>query len=224
LSTNLGRDKTYRALQYFARFYAYHLLTKGNKTDAARWTLLKAHLALARKLMRLGKPMEHAQAALKASNAPGPTLETLTTVGRQIGYFGYLAYDAIVWANAVKFITLKPETAQKVQKTSNRFWFAGLIFSLIHGSIKGARLSSELKQLRSPSYGEKTVSSDADRAVKKQSLYNSQSAMRYQFVQDMLDIWLPASNLGLASVNEGLLGILGLVTSLMALNSQWKAL
>lgn len=39
-------------------------------------------------------------------------------------------------ANAIKFITLKPETSQKVQKISNRFWLAGILFSLTHGILK----------------------------------------------------------------------------------------
>jgi hypothetical protein len=48
-------------------------------------------------VMRLGKPIEHLQAALRASLAPGPVLEQISTIGRHIGYFGYLAYDALVW-------------------------------------------------------------------------------------------------------------------------------
>ena len=39
-------------------------------------------------------------------------------------------------ANAIKLITLKPETSQKVQKISNRFWLAGILFSLTHGILK----------------------------------------------------------------------------------------
>ena len=39
-------------------------------------------------------------------------------------------------ANAVKFITLKPETSQKVQKISNRFWLAGILFSITHAVLK----------------------------------------------------------------------------------------
>jgi hypothetical protein len=39
-------------------------------------------------------------------------------------------------ANAIKFITLKPETSQRVQKISNRFWLAGILFSLTHGILK----------------------------------------------------------------------------------------
>jgi hypothetical protein len=48
-------------------------------------------------VMRLGKPMEHLQAALKASLAAGPLVENVTTIARQLGYFAYLTYDALVW-------------------------------------------------------------------------------------------------------------------------------
>jgi len=69
LSTTLGRDKVrvqsrwnitwwfnvyapfkvYRAIQNFARFYAWLLLSSGNKADATKWNALKSHLALGRK-------------------------------------------------------------------------------------------------------------------------------------------------------------------------------
>jgi len=47
--TTVGRDKVYRALQYFARFYAWHLANKGDKLEALRWVALKGHLGTARK-------------------------------------------------------------------------------------------------------------------------------------------------------------------------------
>lgn len=47
--------------------------------------------------MRLGKPMEHLQSALKATQLRAPTPEQLTTIGRQLGYAGYLTYDALAW-------------------------------------------------------------------------------------------------------------------------------
>ena len=49
--------------------------------------------------MRLGKFMENAQAALKALNAPGEPGERITAIGRQLGYFGYLSLDNIVWVH-----------------------------------------------------------------------------------------------------------------------------
>jgi hypothetical protein len=48
-------------------------------------------------VMRLGKPIEHLQAALRASQTTGDVGEQITSIGKQLAYFGYLAYDAAVW-------------------------------------------------------------------------------------------------------------------------------
>ena len=47
--THRTHKQTYRAVQYFSRFLAWYLLTKGHKLEAARWNALKNHLALGRK-------------------------------------------------------------------------------------------------------------------------------------------------------------------------------
>ncbi|KAH8100602.1 peroxisomal biogenesis factor 11 [Cristinia sonorae] len=221
-ATNLGRDKLYRAIQYFARFFAWVLLNRGYKIQAARWNALKGHLALARKVMRLGKPMEHLQAALLAYQTSSVAGEQITTIGRQLAYFGYLTYDAIVWANATKFFNLTPSTAEKVSRISNRFWLSGILLSITHGLLKAGRLANEAKLLQgSQSWTDKGVI--VDREAKLLSLDSQRAAVRYQFVIDILDVWIPATNLGLVNLNDGVLGIFGLVTSLMALRQQWIA-
>ncbi|KAI0348679.1 peroxisomal biogenesis factor [Trametopsis cervina] len=219
-STTLGRDKTYRAVQYFSRFLAWYLLARGNKIDAARWNALKNHLALGRKLMRLGKPMEHLQAALKAASASGHPAEQLTTIGRQLGYFGYLFHDALVWANAVKFFNLKPSTAARVGKLANQFWLAGILFSISFGLLKSGRLSTEIKDLQSSSeWSEKGLQQERDNKI--WTLQSATADVRYQFIIDLLDVWIPATNLGFVNLNDGVLGIFGVISSLMALRTQW---
>jgi peroxin-11B len=106
--------------------------------------------------MRLGKPLEHLQAALRAAHSSGDAAQQITKVGRQLSYFGYLSYDTLIWvstpccvdiayssriyqfmqANAVKFLSLRPETAKKVGKISNRFWLAGILFGIAHGILE----------------------------------------------------------------------------------------
>jgi len=107
------------------------------------------------KVMRLGKPIEHLQAALQATFTSGPIGETVTTIARQLSYSCYLTFDAIVWvslasffvlsqspvlntgqAHSIKFVTLSPEAATKVAKRAFQFWFAGIAFSLVNGVFK----------------------------------------------------------------------------------------
>ncbi|KAF9474478.1 peroxisomal biogenesis factor 11 [Pholiota conissans] len=222
--TTVGRDKTYRAVQYFARYYSWHLANKGDKTEAVRWSALKAHLGTARKLLRLGKPLEHLQAALRATLSAGPIQEIITTVARQIGYFGYLTYDSIVWANNIKFVTLAPETAKKVAKRAFQFWFAGIVFSLIHGVLKATRLAKETKYLQeSKVWGEKDLAEEAARETRLNAVQVARKNNHQQLVIDLLDVWIPATGAGLLAINEGTLGILGLISSLIGAKSQWKA-
>lgn len=46
--------------------------------------------------MRIGKPLEHLQAAVKALDISDPVLK-ITAFGRQLGYAGYLFNDMLVW-------------------------------------------------------------------------------------------------------------------------------
>ncbi|KAF5375294.1 hypothetical protein D9758_000156 [Tetrapyrgos nigripes] len=223
-STTLGRDKAYRAIQYFARFYTWYLLSRGDKQTAARWNALKSHLATARKLLRLGKPLEHLQAALRASMASGPPTEQIATIARQLSYFGYLSTDAFIWANAVKFWSLNPETAAQVSKISNRFWLAGILFSIVHGTVKSLRLAREVDGVKKHQvWGEKDLGAGTVRETKLSAALAAQETNRNQLVIDLLDVWIPATNLGFTNLNDGVLGIFGLVTSIIAAQQQWRA-
>ncbi|KZV82850.1 peroxisomal biogenesis factor 11 [Exidia glandulosa HHB12029] len=228
LSTTLGRDKIYRAVQYFARLLAWILLQQGNKLEAARWNSLKTHLALGRKLMRLFKPLEHCQAALRASQAPllrtHPT-EQYLAVARQLSYAGYLALDSVVWANTIRFVNLTPEKSTKYLKLSLRFWLSGIVFSLAQGVLKAGRLANEAKALREsskPVAGEKDIAHEVELGTQLKMLKKERAAVRYQIVLDTLDVWIPATGLAYVNFNDGVVGFLGLVTSLMALRTSWN--
>jgi len=216
-STTLGRDKLYRAIQYLARFLAWYHLRKGNKDNAVPWVALKSHIALARKLLRLGKPVEHMQTALRAALANGTPSEQITTVARQLAYAAYLSFDAIVWANTVKFLALQPTTAQRISKISNRFWLAGILLSIGNSFVKGSRLRQEAKRLRF------TKEKDTEFASKIKTLQATQKGVKYQLTLDMLDVWLPATALGLVNLSDGAAGALGFITSIMALRKQWDS-
>jgi len=178
-------------------------------------------LATARKLLRLGKPLEHLQAALRAAQNTGDFKEQLTTIARQLSYFGYLTYDAVAWANTVRFISLKPGTSQKVQNIANRLWLSGILFSITHAVFKAGRLTKEAQEIKG--LDEKNVGGDNARESRLKALHTIRAATRQQFIIDVLDVWLPASNLGLVNLNDGVLGVFGTITSFLALRVHWQA-
>ncbi|KAF8581638.1 peroxisomal biogenesis factor 11 [Ramaria rubella] len=222
-ATTLGRDKTYRAVQYFARFLAWYLIRRGYAVEGARWNNLKSSLASGRKLMRLFKPIENLQAALRAMQASASALEQITSIARQLAYFGYLTYDMVVWAHSIRFITLAPDRAANVNKTSLRFWLAGILFSIMNGVFKAGRLANEAKLLRHPSSEKTSLGDDATKRARLGVVATERASTQYQLMIDTLDVWLPATALGLVNVNDGVAGILGFISSVMALKSQWSA-
>ncbi|KAJ7808275.1 peroxisomal biogenesis factor 11 [Mycena olivaceomarginata] len=211
-ATTLGRDKAYRAVQNFARFYAWLLISP-----------LKSHLGTARKLLRLGKPLEHLQAALRAALAPAPALEQITTIARQIAYFWYLTFDALSWGQTIKFANFHPDTAAKIARLANRSWLAGILLSIAHAAIKTARLTRETRLLHAEKHKEKDLSLEAEREAKLRVIAATRAAVRHQFIIDFLDLWNPATSLGLSNLNDGVVGAFGVISSLMALEKHWHA-
>ena len=84
-----------RAIQYFARFYAWYLFRTNYPTRQIEpWTQAKKQLSLVRKAMRIGKNVEHLKAAAVAADSKtmDPVLK-FCAIGRQLGYATYLTLD-----------------------------------------------------------------------------------------------------------------------------------
>lgn len=130
VATTVGRDKLLRTVQYFARFYAWYLLrTNAVASAVAPWTQTKKQLGLMRKFFRIGKNIEHLKAAATAADAKvaDPFLR-YTSVGRQLGYAGYLSFDAATVLDAAAI--RKWEGAKRAQTNAYRCWAFGILFSI----------------------------------------------------------------------------------------------
>merc|ERR1712000_483464 len=102
VATTVGRDKLLRTIQYFSRFYAWYLYrTNGTPGEIAPFDAIKKQFGLARKLMRVGKNVEHFKAAAIAADSKSldPVIK-YCAVGRQLGYAGYLSLDAVTYLDA----------------------------------------------------------------------------------------------------------------------------
>ncbi|KAG0304948.1 Peroxisomal membrane protein PMP27, partial [Dissophora globulifera] len=129
-ATTVGRDKLYRAVQYFSRFFAWYLLRQGySKDTVARYNNLKKTLGLSRKR----KPIEHIESAAAATSIKDEILRFFS-VGKQLSYAGYLTYDALIFldgAGAYKFQNIK-----RYNELASKFWLSGIVFSFLTGLYK----------------------------------------------------------------------------------------
>ena len=151
LSPTVGRDKVLRTLQYFSRFMAWYLLrTNHPKTSIAPFEAIKKQFGLTRKIMRVGKNVEHLKAAsvaLDAKTGPvaaDPVLKYLT-VGRQLGYALYLSFDMVTVLDATGIRKL--QSVKRLQQNAYRAWCAGLVCSAIAGLYSLYRLKELEKRI-----------------------------------------------------------------------------
>ncbi|CAG8953555.1 hypothetical protein HYFRA_00010013 [Hymenoscyphus fraxineus] len=213
VATTVGRDKLLRTLQYFSRFYAWYLFrTNATPGEIAPFEAIKKQFALARKLMRIGKNIEHLKAAAIASNSKSldPIIK-YCAVGRQLGYAGYLTLDAATVPDVAGI--RKFEGAARLAKEAYRCWMFGLLFSTMSSvySLYGLRQQQA-----------RIDKKDGEGVVTLKRIEKERNAINLQLVSDLCDLTIPTSAIGLIGFDDGFVGLAGTVSSLLGLYSQWK--
>lgn len=208
-------------MQYFSRFFAYVLFKKGaTKESIAFWKLLQSQVALSRKLFRVGKPLNHFKLAGKAysNKTQDPILRT-TSVLRNIFYTGYFSIDTLVWLNTSKVYQIP--NFKPIQKLGSRLWLTGIIFNLLN-SLRRYQLATFQEQALLAESASDSEKVDATAQIKKVRL--EKAAATHQFVWDALDSSIPTFALDLAPglLDDGLVGLFGLITSIFGLKQQWR--
>lgn len=230
----MGRDKILRTLQYFPRFYAWYLYrTNRPQSSIDPYNAVKKQFGTTRKILRIGKFAEHLKAAAVAADNKSPIDPVLRylAVGRQLGYAGYLTLDTITVIDIIGF--RKIAAVKRLQDTAYRSWLAGLIFSAIASAYSLWRLREKERTL-DRTEGEGVVEAKKLEkfvhlqhygilySVANPSLPRERSAARTQLFSDLCDMTIPVSALGLANLDDGIVGIGGTVSSLLGVVSQWR--
>ena len=147
----VGRDKVLRTIQYFARFYAWYLYRTNNPTSSIQpWATVKTQFGLTRKILRVGKFVEHIRAASELYDASmksgnGDKIVQYLQTLRQIGYAGYMFFDNMTVLDAMGAV--KYDNAKRLQLTAYRFWFTGLIASAAAGIYSLYQLRTRTRQV-----------------------------------------------------------------------------
>ena len=237
LATTFGRDKTYRLIQYVSRILAWSFQRHGAIELASRFDALKAGLGSGRKLMRLFKPVENLQSALNISGRPftkvsgAEQLAQLTQFGRQLCYAVFLSTDSLIWLQSVKVLRLDKDKFAKVTRVSMKAWIFGIILSLISSSASLVNLRAQSRRFaihadaarrESEKSPEDVAADEAERRKQGRALLAQRETIMSQLVTDSFDFWIPANNLGYSNLPDGLVGLLGAITSYMALQKSWR--
>ncbi|KAF1993838.1 PEX11-domain-containing protein [Amniculicola lignicola CBS 123094] len=200
IALTVGRDKVLRTLQYFSRFLAWYLYRTNHPTSTiSPFETTKKQFGLTRKLMRVGKFVEHFKAAAVASDAKGmdPVLRWMA-VGRQLGYAGYMVFDNATVLDATGIHKLS--SSKRLLREAYRAWFTG-----ISCSIASSLYSLYVLNQRSGQVSEK----DGEGVVERKKIAKESNAVKIQLISDLCDILVPTAALGWAELDDGVVGLAG---------------
>ncbi len=192
---------------------------------------IKKNFGSVRKVMRIGKFVEHFKAAALAADAKNmdPMLRYLA-VGRQLGYAIYLSLDTLTYLDQSGIYKFKE--GARLQREAYRAWLAGLLCNIVAGVYT---LYNHRAQMRN--YEE---SADAEKAVEMKKLVkyvylryftskaqtnvsnSERAATQLQLISDICDATVPSSAIGIISFDDGIVGLAGTTSSLIGLTAQWE--
>ncbi|XP_039271763.2 peroxisomal membrane protein 11A-like [Styela clava] len=202
-----GRDKLYRVTQYGSKFLVWYLLRNGNKENAVNMLIeLEKLMSTSRKLFRFGKSVDSLRAAQRAINLQNYVL-SLTLTTSHTNKAAYLLIDHYIWMGKVGLVHAD---LKKWTESANKFWLASLMMAFA-------------RDLYSLYINMQLLARDARRreeSISFQTYFSNFVKQNQQAIIDLLkngfDIVIPANSLGYTNFNNGVVGLCGVLSSLLA--------
>ncbi|XP_067137316.1 peroxisomal membrane protein 11B [Centruroides vittatus] len=219
----VGRDRLFRFLQYGSRL-VWWLLEKysHDKDKVSKLKNLEYSLSTARKLFHLGRSLDSIYGALNTINLPDLTLRLTLTLSR-INMALYLLADNMLWIGRVGLAKINKA---KWSEISYKLWLYALIMNLIRDAYEIFQLI-QIHTSRCSTYPYLPNYMEFKDQLPSDMLYNRlRTILQWMIVhkdvtldtiRNGCDFWIPFSSLGYVNLSPGLVGFLGVVSSLLGM-------
>jgi len=195
------RDKLARLVQYGSRLSWFVLQKNLNVSPhiVAKLQSLEFTASLFRKTLRLGLCVDSFYIAFRAIQKKQNLLEFLACMSK-ISYSMFLLCDHITWFTRVGLIEFNTEYWGEV---SNKYWLYSIFLAFLRNllNIQSIHCNTltplNLKCLM--------------------TILNAHKALFLDTLRNLCDLIIPLSSLGAVRLNAGLVGILGIISSLASL-------
>ena len=158
--------------------------------------------------------MDTFQGALRTIHLANPILRlliTLTKLNRGI----YLLFDHVIWAARMKLAIIDMNYWQRL---ANRFWLVTIVLGLLR-DMYDLLVAIQEEKKRLIQYGGSGKSASGVRVIA--NVVRNNPPLIIDIVKNGADALIPASRLDLVYIPSGIIGILGVVSSLAGLVSTW---
>ncbi|GCB70055.1 peroxisomal membrane protein 11A isoform X3 [Scyliorhinus torazame] len=229
-SLSQGRDRIFRTTQYACTLLNY-LIHKNdsNKELVSKLKQLESNMSAGRKLFRLGNTVEAVQAARRNVQLSDPILRfclTIIPLSRAV----YFVCDNILWMGAVGLVDVDKE---KWNKRCNRYYYFSLIISLSRDVYEIVQMLKEEAQAQKGQWC-KSVNHLENNHVRRDFVWTlrvraeaflmllfqslkSNPPVLLDIVKNLCDLALPLDKLGIYKTNPGVVGLSGLVSSILSI-------
>uniref|UniRef100_A0A1B6E369 Peroxisomal membrane protein 11B n=2 Tax=Clastoptera arizonana TaxID=38151 RepID=A0A1B6E369_9HEMI len=198
-----GRDKLARLIQYASRFAWYYIQrNKSNQKSVDTLKSLEFTFSTFRKLLRLGRFTESLYASLNAMNYPS-LIVRITVPLSKISNAIFLLCDHLLWATRVGLANLNTE---RWSNMANRYWLYSIIMNLIRDIYE---INHILK-----THQRKLSSRTMTRKNSMLALAEQHKDVVIDTLKNSCDVFIPLTALGYTSLSPGIIGFLGVVSSL----------
>ncbi|XP_043486549.1 peroxisomal membrane protein 11B [Polistes fuscatus] len=208
-----GRDKIIRLLQYGSRaywYYAQNINSTRQSSDVLR--SLEYTFSSFRKLLRLGRCLDSFYLALSTMRYPDLIVRVTLTLSK-IANALFLLADHIIWLGRVGIFRVDIE---KWSKVANKYWLMNIILNLTRDVYEIVKIYEQEKF-----HSCKKISTVLK--CKSVDQYNALLCLkdRKDLVMDTLkngcDLFIPLTALGYTKLTPGIIGICGLVSSMLGI-------
>ena len=165
-------------------------------------------------VFRLGKSVDSFRGALRTIHLANPILRLLITL-LKLNRGIYLLFDHVIWAARMKLVVVDMKYWNRL---ANRFWLVTIILGLLR-DIYDLLVAIQVERNRLKQYGGSGGSTSGLQAVV--NVVRNNPPLMIDIVKNGADALIPASRLELIYVPSGIIGLLGVASSLAGLVSTW---
>jgi len=215
-SQTAGKDKLARLIQYSSKLLAYLIerIRIGRIDLADQLKHLEYHFGTFRKLLRLGKSLEVLYGVLKTLRIHDATLRSLITQSR-IAQSIFLVADHMIWVGRTGLVKVN---AEKWRNMSNRCWIYSITLNLLRDLYEIKQFCNQVTPASTAVCQKYSSNSLVRYALLSAPLITSCCIERKDIVIDTVknicDIFIPLSSQGHVNINSGVVGFLGMISSL----------
>lgn len=111
---------------------------------------------------------------------------------------------------------MKLSNPKGIIETAQRFWFTGLVFSIVSSLYTLRRIAQRNAALNKQ---------DAEHTVEEKKLARDEQAVKIQLLSDLCDVTIPGYGLGMpgfTGLDDGIVGLAGITSSAIGMWGAWK--